>query len=724
MIQSLTISWLLIVTMTASAGDFHSDWHGSRTWIGPEFWANRLQDWRIEQGILVGDAARDRTVVLLTHSIDEKPNGLAMNAMLEFQGKILQPHNVQGGFRLGIRGAIDDYRHALVGPTRYLDVGIRADGRLFIGEKLSTKRIPGSRFDLKLTAVPQAESTLLTLIGLGPDDKTESLIVTVPSEKLIGGIGLIAIAPRREPAQGEQSAIELRYHDWSIRGATHHPERRFGPILWSQYTLSDNILKLTAQMPPIGPNDSQTVSLEVQQEQKWVSLVEAPIHALARTATFRLPDWDSTATVPYRLVYRWQGEDHFWEGTICADPMNADLLSVGVFACDHGYLFPHVTMTRNVAIQNPDLLYFAGDQIYEGYGGFGVERQAATPVAMLDYLRKYYQFGWTWRELLRNRPSVIIPDDHDMFQGNIWGQGGRKLPANKNGTFSFVQGGYIMPPDWVNAVQRTQTAHLPDPIDPMPVEQGIGVYFTKMNYGGVSFAIIEDRKFKTGPGSLKLPERKENRPPEAYDVEGAELLGQRQERFLDTWMKDDATFKVVLSQTIFCKVTTHTGAQLQRNAVDFDSGAWPQTPRNHALKMLGPKVVMLHGDQHLGALVRHGIDEYDDGPIGFMVPGTANGFPRAWWPDADSVTGRFRDGLGNRIRVLAVGNPEKGSNTLSKAKVGLEAVGHRKGSGHGIVRFNKNAKSVTFELWRYQFDATQPKANDQFEGFPQTIQLK
>ena len=49
---------------------------------------------------------------------------------------------------------------------------------------------------------------------------------------------------------------------------------------------------------------------------------------------------------------------------------------------------------------------------------------------------------------------------------------------------------------FVHAVQTTQTAGMPDPHDPTPVEQGIAVYYTDWLYGGISFAIIEDRKWK------------------------------------------------------------------------------------------------------------------------------------------------------------------------------------------------------------------------------------
>ena len=80
--------------------------------------------------------------------------------------------------------------------------------------------------------------------------------------------------------------------------------------------------------------------------------------------------------------------------------------------------------------------------------------------------------------------------------------------------------------------------HLPDPADPRPVEQQIGTYFTRLRVGGVDFAILEDRKFKTGPnGPLQLKPKYSPRPdwvtnadydPKALDLPGLQLLGARQ----------------------------------------------------------------------------------------------------------------------------------------------------------------------------------------------------
>ena len=54
---------------------FQSDWPQlRRTWVGPEFWANRLQDWHIAEGRLecLNGRMAERTVHLLTHRIAER----------------------------------------------------------------------------------------------------------------------------------------------------------------------------------------------------------------------------------------------------------------------------------------------------------------------------------------------------------------------------------------------------------------------------------------------------------------------------------------------------------------------------------------------------------------------------------------------------------------------------------------------------------------------------
>ena len=97
---------------------------------------------------------------------------------------------------------------------------------------------------------------------------------------------------------------------------------------------------------------------------------------------------------------------------------------------------------------------------------------------------------------MRDRPTLCIPDDHDVFQGNIWGEGGKSMGTGRD---TSTRGGYREPARMVNVVHRTNASHHPGPFDPAPVEQDISVYYGDMVYGGVGFAILGDRQFKSSP---------------------------------------------------------------------------------------------------------------------------------------------------------------------------------------------------------------------------------
>jgi hypothetical protein len=139
---------------------------------------------------------------------------------------------------------------------------------------------------------------------------------------------------------------------------------------------------------------------------------------------------------------------------------------------------------------------------------------------------------------------------------------------------------------------------------------------------------------------------------------------------------------------------------------------------------------MYAGDQHLPSVVHHGSENWNDSGYSFCVPSTAAGYPRAWrpqqegkvgknrkpgWPD---YAGEFVDGLGNKITVLAVGNPEKKQRSSAFEKL------HDKSSGYGLVRFRKPARTITMECWRLLADVTKPGPDDQFPGWPVTIEMR
>lgn len=482
-------------------------------------------------------------------------------------------------------------------------------------------------------------------------------------------------------------------------------------ICFALYTVHKNTLKLTAQLYPLDDTDPRTVRLEVNRGGQWEQVGTTEVVTPGWTAPFRVENWDMTQEVPYRVRH---GESAVYEGLIRRDPLEKPVIVVAAFTGNsiypgHGGDIPRTDIVENLKKLKPDLLFFSGDQVY-------------------DHNRQYaywLKFGRDFGEAIRNTPTITIPDDHDVGHPNLWGAGGKQsLVAQGH------DGGYFKPVEYVQEVERAQTSHLPDPFDPTPVERGIGVYYTAFNWGGISFAVIEDRKFKSGPQGL-VPEmgprpdhvNDPNYDPKSLDVPGAELLGERQLKFLREWATDwrGADMKAVLSQTIFCGGAHIHGTRDNRILADLDSNGWPQTGRNQALAEMR-KAFALHiaGDQHLGTIIHHGIDDWDDAGYSLCVPSIANLYLR-WWaplepgknrqPGMPEYTGQHTDGFGNKVTVWAVANPSPEEN---HDKLTTRAA------GFGVVRFNKPDRTITLECWPRNVDVADPQAR-QYPGWPKTI---
>ena len=740
---------------SASAPDPWRRTH-DRVWLGGEFWANPMEDWQIADG---GAECRslggNRSIHSLTHQITNPTQGFTLSvhlSQLEVRGK-----DAGGGFRLGVRSELNEYRSScFVG--RGINAGV-ADGQMLLGPRSEPLASGADPKNIALVLSGVASGTDVTLMlearAAGTGASLGKISHTVPAASLLGNVALVSNygpegtqnATKKASKAPSQGGVRYRFTDWKMSGEafTFSPTQRFGPLLWSMYSLSDSrspdgfVMKISALTGPMGKDDSQVVELHVQRDGAWQSLGEAKLDPDAWVATFRSPQWDEKKATHYKLVYREKLRDGTvtpdeWTGTILANPVGRPL-RMAAMTCQNDYGFPYEPLARNVAKLKPDLVYFSGDQIYESHGGFGIIREPAGP-AILNYLRKFYQFGWAFREVMRHSPTLCLPDDHDVFQGNIWGEGGAKVINPQADPGASSSGGYFEPARMVNAVHRTNVAHHPDPFDPTPSAQGISVYFGEMVYGGVGFAIIADRQWKSGPGHVKTdgPRADHVINPKfdcsTLDQPGLVLLGERQEEFLKKWAQDwrGHSLKAVLSQTVFAAVATHHGSYDGYLTGDLDSGAWPQTPRNRAIDILRPAMALhINGDQHLATLAQYGVGKQRDSMWSFCTPAIAAGYPRWWRPDDVGMphanrpkhgfahTGEFLDGFGNKVYVYAVGNPEVGKapNRYDKA--------HEKGSGFGFITFDTARKTYAIDSFRFLIDPTDGKASNQFPGWPVTI---
>ena len=483
-------------------------------------------------------------------------------------------------------------------------------------------------------------------------------------------------------------------------------------ICFALYTVQDRILKLTAQLYPDRCDPASEVVLEVERDGAWVAADRArPPILPGWTVPFRVERWDATRDVRYRVRL---GEESYG-GLVRRDPIDKSVIVAAAFTGNSpgpgGGQISKADVAENVAKLDPDVLLFTGDQVYDHN----------------RHTEHWLRFGEDFGDIIRDRPTVTIPDDHDVGHPNLWGANGRACKRD-------FEGGYMKSPEYVMMVERAQTSHLPDPFDPTPVEQGIGVYYTRLVVGGIDFAIIEDRKFKSGCLELGIEEKELGpRPdhiaqpeydPEEFDLPGLELLGERQMRFLESWSMDweGVAMKSVVSQTLFAMASNYHSGNKTFYHADFDANGWPQTARDEAVDVLR-RCFAFHicGDQHLSTIVQYGIDDFRDSGFGFCVPSIANLWPRWWAPKTPALgpvpggmehTGDYHDGFGNKLTVYTHTNPRE---------TGREpAALHDRMPGFGVVRFDRAARTITMECWPRMVDPTDPMS-EQYEGWPKTI---
>jgi alkaline phosphatase D len=744
-------------------GAFSDDWNSTpnQTWAGPGYWANRLQDWQVSANrVQCINGSRDQ---LTLHRPGTSIRGSGGNFSIGVRtGLNTGSHSAgsRAGFLLGSAPNVD-WRGALLvhdglGRDFGLFLGITGGGNLVI-EDYSTGAVTAlastpatggfganTRLNLAASYNSGPGTYTLTLTAFNPSNTQIGTVnVSVPSDRALGAFGLLN-------HRGSSSATHW-FDDFTGTGAALNPEPdRHLAILGAMHTLSNGKLKLTAQLSPISLASNPSVALDTWNGTSWTNIATSPVDNTdglsSYTATFVVPGWNDSVDTDYRLRVNLGGTGYEWTGTIRRDPVDKEEIVIAMTTCQRindgnmqndGFDWspvmlwqPHVESYAHISGHDPDVLLAHGDQIYEGQPT--PPDKSSDTKRQLDYFYKWNLWVLQVRDLTRDIPTIAIPDDHDVFQGNLWGEGGKATGVPDTG-------GYTEPASWVRMVERTQTSNLPDPdpynpVQPPPtVDQGIKVYFTGMTYGRLGFAILEDRKFKTG---------KDNPP---VDLADQHLLGERQHDFLRSWNKDWAgqDVKLVVSQSPLANFRTHAGTGYGYFLNDLDTHGWPIHRRNEAWRLLRKsRMFQLAGDQHLGSLAHHGADSPRDAGISFTAPAIANFFPRIFDPvnNASGTTPTVSPYLGdyyfNGVGTLPDGLTPNRSAAYPHHLAMLGAANcleyyqqtsdinpanyHDRGAGYGITRVNKTTREITFECWPIHSDPDYPATGGQFSDWPQT----
>lgn len=768
-----------------------AQWKGlsERRWAGPGMWCNRLQDWVVHDGELIADSAERlpcRTAHLLTWQLEDKPEPFRLEVTVK-AGRRSEEAGF-AGFLVGAGEGRLDYRgaalvHHLPGKGGGILAVLEAGGKLVFrdmsaetnaanypllasqqavlsakpgfpaqGVVLELEGVPGGsgKYNLRLSAWDAAGSQLLGA----------SELRGMAAAKLLGNVALVSHSAGKD--------VVHEFSSFQVGGGrlVHHPDHTFGPVAGTLYSVSNHVLKLSAQFLPLGMKETASVaaapgtskkgrrsgkfrfvaSLEMRTANGQWKRIDGPKAVIGPDfyAPFRVENWDSSREAETRVVFEdIDGATYHYATHITRDPVDKTTVSIAGFTGmgamgriasmagpkpEAGQIeigrwtpanvwTPFADAVRAVDKQRVDVLFFTGDQVYQSKPT--VPDDSIEPQE--DYLYKWLLWHWSFRGLTNHLPAMVQPDDHDVYHGNIWGWGGRLNTTGDNS-----DGGYLRSPYFVNMVHRTQCGHLPDAYDPVPILNGISNYYTHFNWGGVGFAVLEDRTFKS--------------PPKVKDPAQQVLLGEKQNQMLREWGEDwkDQQFKCVVSQTIYASLHVGAGGDVTGDA---DTNGFPKPKRDEAVRLFRRcGAFVLGGDQHLATFSRVGIDQPTDGVYQFSVPALGNIFWRWFYPEepgrnplasAPDYTGDFVDGFGNPFRMLAVANPERRSLLsqnlrqrylipVEETKRGLgDQFRASHGDGYGVVRFHKDTGKITVECWPYLAD---PERGDkQYAGWPATI---
>ncbi|MDA7891882.1 hypothetical protein N9B14_04850, partial [Akkermansiaceae bacterium] len=161
-------------------------------------------------------------------------------------------------------------------------------------------------------------------------------------------------------------------------------------IGFAVYTLEGSTLKMTAQLYPLKPDETQEVRLEVKQGDQWKEIAKKKIVYPGWSAHFRITDWDGTKDHAYRLRH---AEKATFEGKIRREPTDKETIVVGNLSCNSSRTTgPRPLIIKNLIAQDPDILFFAGDQTYHH----------------TQHTSGWLEFGMQFRDIMRDRPTVNV----------------------------------------------------------------------------------------------------------------------------------------------------------------------------------------------------------------------------------------------------------------------------------------------------------------------------
>lgn len=695
-----------------------SQWHQlpDMVWTGADFWANQLQDWEIKEGRLrCRHTAPKRNIQLLTHPLKNDGNFLQSSIQLKMNSRNSKNEGV-AGFYWGIMADSNDYRN-ICAHGNGIVAGVNQDGYLIFDDLISYNQIEPDMLsegvDLKLFLNHGGNQVRAELSVWHRGQPMVTLQHhDISPDHLAGHIGLVADFKNKD-----SSRWSAEFAHWELRGdlLDHFPDRTYGPVYFAQHTVSDHQLHLTAQIAPLYP-DIGRVELYVKTPgSDWQKTEEASIHPQARTASFKIKDWDASQPAEYRLslpVKRLDDEiiDLPYHGAIPADPSEKDHITIiGLSGCLRSDSF-HRHLQDSSGLENADIAAFYVDRWEWDEKS---ENSFSEEVKILNYLHHWTLFGWAQQEIFKQIPSVIIEAEKStpLFKNDIEKEESDTSEKEKSNDSASSD---TSDQELTEVIHHTQSSHMPGT---KITGNKIPPPWIRWEYGGIDIGIlIESRR-----------NSEDQTDPDTTEIE--KTIGE--------WTKDweNSEMKALLSPSVFRQVITPSPEKIRNEKEDETENHDPVSDPDHAEKSPAPNrpsissdnkiisllrkanIVHIAGKRNPPSVIQYGTKDHGDANFAFTIPALQMNPAHRWEPSSRHhrpilgrkfYTGDFEDKNGAKMTIFAVGNPLQAPD---QENILVE------NTGYGIIHFNKKSQRIRFECHHLKIQPDQSRENP-FDDWP------
>ena len=741
------------------------DWNEipNQAWLGYSFWCNSYLDWKVEDNRVIAFPYRKhkRTAHFSAYQIKHKKGFLNASVNLGFS-------NLENSGYLGIligggNAKLNEKTNLLIhnnlpNSNTHL-ISVSKTGKLSLikygtdsiiyQHQLDTNLLidsTGINLDIKYKSFKDSTLIKLEVSNLNNFIFKDSVILKnsyIPT-------GSIALTYSCENSFKKFGWFD----DLNITGDVFKKSETTGPIISSFHTVTQDSIFITFQLQPFQFVDADNFTLFLKTKKTTLKYTNFKYDSLANQLRFRVPSIQKKKNINYEIEYIGKQTigNFSLKGNIKAIPPKKELVVMALNCNGFSFMhegkfkyddlwYPYEQIEEGFKTFNPDLIVFLGDQFYESRPNMPIN---TVPFCYQDYLYKWNLFCLQFRDLTANTPTIILTDDHDIYQGNLWGENGSSAKENLTAqlndqyqqnydTWKQDNGGYLMPTNFVNMAIKSQTSHLPKPFN--KESSLLTNYYTSYKYGDFDFAILEDKKFKSAPTKINQPifngiPLNDNLTTDQLNNKSLRLLGEKQLGFLDKFLSKKAKgIKIVLTQSAYASLTTinkesHPLKDLPATLSgkhklnrDMDTNGWPKNGRDKALDIVGSTpTLFLAGDQHMGSVVEL-FDSINNGTHFFTIPSISNTWPRTWLPSDStnkSPLGIHLDGFGNKMNVIAVANPTNEIHHPQKI--------NKKSPGFGIIILNKRKKTALLHAYPLFFNESEEI--QEYDGWPVKISLK